>query len=58
MSGTRRNAALGWVVWKVGSRVAKKKARENRVKLGAAGAVAAVLVGGAVAARAGSSSAA
>ena len=54
MSGTRRNAALGWVVWKVGTRVAKKKARENRVKLGAAGVVALALGGGALAARSGS----
>jgi hypothetical protein len=53
MSGTRRNAALGWVVWKVGSRVAKKKVRDNRVKLGAAGVVAAALAGGVVVARAG-----
>jgi hypothetical protein len=56
MSGTRRNAALGWAVWKIGSRVAKKKVRENRVKLGAAGAVAVALAGGLVAARAGSDS--
>ena len=56
MSGTRRNAALGWVVWKVGSRVAKKKAKDNRAKLGAAGIVGVALVGGVVAARAGTES--
>jgi hypothetical protein len=56
MSGTRRNAALGWLVWKVGSRVAKKKARENRVKLGAAGVVAVALAGGVAAARGGAES--
>ncbi len=42
---------LGWVVWQIGSRVAKKKMTENRVKLGAVGVVAAVLVGGLIAAR-------
>jgi hypothetical protein len=46
---------LGWVVWQIASRVAKRKIRENRVKLGAAGVVALVLVGGVVAAKAGSS---
>jgi hypothetical protein len=53
MSGTRRNAALGWLVWQIGSRVAKKKARQNRGKLGALGVVALALAGGAVAARGG-----
>ena len=48
---TRRHAALGWAVWNVGKRVAKKKARENRLKLGAAGVVAAALASGVVAAR-------
>ena len=42
---------LGWVAWQIGSRVIKRKMSENRVKLGAAGVVAAVLVAGAVAAR-------
>jgi hypothetical protein len=45
---------LGWIVWQIGSRVAKKKIAENRMKIGAAGVVALVLVGGVVAARAGS----
>jgi hypothetical protein len=45
---------LGWVVWQIASRVAKRKVAENRVKLGAAGVVLLVLVGGVVAARAGS----
>jgi uncharacterized Zn-binding protein involved in type VI secretion len=47
---------LGWAVWQVGSRVAKRKMAQNRVKLTAAGVVAAVLVGGILAARAGSDS--
>ena len=42
---------LGWLVWQIGSRVAKRKMAENRVKLGAAGIVAAVLVGGVIAAK-------
>ncbi len=46
---------LGWIVWQIGSRVAKRKIAQNRVKLGAAGVVALVLVGGVVAARAGAS---
>lgn len=46
---------LGWIVWQVASRVAKRKIAQNRVKIGAAGVVALVLVGGVVAARSGSS---
>jgi hypothetical protein len=44
---------LGWIVWQIASRVAKRKVAQNRVKIGAAGVVALVLVGGVVAARAG-----
>jgi hypothetical protein len=43
---------LGWLVWQIGSRVAKKKAAQNRVKLGAVGVVALVVAGGIVAGRA------
>lgn len=46
---------LGWVVWRIGSRVAKKKIAQNRVKLGAASVVVLVLLGGLAAARAGAS---
>ncbi len=46
---------LGWVVWQVGSRVAKRKMAANRLRIGAAGIVAAVLVGGVLAARAATS---
>ena len=42
---------LGWLVWQIGSRVAKRKMSENRAKLGAAGVVAAVLVAGVIAAK-------
>ena len=45
---------LGWLVWQVASRVAKRKMAQNRVKLGAVGVIALVLVGGIVAARASS----
>jgi hypothetical protein len=45
---------LGWIVWQIGSRVAKRKMSENRMKLGAAGVVTLVLVGGILAARASS----
>ena len=44
---------LGWAVWQIGSRIAKRKMAQNRAKLGAAGVVALVLVGGLLAARAG-----
>jgi hypothetical protein len=45
---------IGWIVWQIGSRVAKRKLAQNRVKVGAAAVVALVLVAGLAAARAGS----
>jgi hypothetical protein len=56
MIGTRGYTVLGWVVWQITQRVAKKKIRQNRVKLGAAGVVVLVLAGGVLAARSGSDS--
>jgi hypothetical protein len=50
---TKGYTILGWIVWQIGSRVAKKKIAQNRVKIGAAGVVALVLIGGVVAAKAG-----
>ena len=44
---------LGWVVWQIASRVAKRKIAQNRMKLGAAAAVVLVLVAGVAAARSG-----
>jgi hypothetical protein len=44
---------LGWIVWQIASRVAKRKIAQNRVKLGAAGVVALVLVAGLAAAKSG-----
>ncbi len=42
---------LGWIVWQLGSRAAKHELAQNRVKLGAAGVVALVLVAGVLVAR-------
>ena len=52
---TKGYTLLGWAVWRIGSRVAKKKIAQNRVKLGAAGVVLLVLVGGVAAAKSGES---
>jgi hypothetical protein len=37
---------LGWAVWQVATRVAKRKMARNKVKLGAAATVLLVLIGG------------
>jgi hypothetical protein len=50
---TRGYTVLGWIVWQIGTRVAKRKMAQNRVKIGAAATVAVVLVAGVLAARAG-----
>ena len=52
---TKGYTVLGWIVWQIGTRIAKRKIAQNRVKIGAAGAVALVLIGGVIAARSGSS---
>lgn len=44
---------LGWVVWQIASRVAKRKISQNRTKIGAAAVVVLVLVLGVAAARSG-----
>ena len=51
--GTKGYTVLGWLVWQIASRVAKKKIAQNRMKLGAAGAVVLVLALGLAAAKAG-----
>lgn len=51
--GSKGYTVLGWAVWQIGSRVAKKKMAQNRAKLGAIGVIALVLLGGVLAARAG-----
>jgi hypothetical protein len=43
---SRGYTVLGWAVWQVASRVAKRKMRQNRVKIGAAATVLLVLIGG------------
>jgi hypothetical protein len=50
---TKGYTFLGWIVWQLGSRVAKNKIEQNRVKAGAAGIVLLVLLGGVAAAKAG-----
>jgi hypothetical protein len=49
--GTKGYTALGWAVWQIGSRVAKRKMAQNRAKLGAIGVIALVLIGGVIAAK-------
>ena len=53
---TQGYTVLGWIVWQIGSRLAKKEIAQNRVKIGAAGVVLLVLLGGVAAAMAGASS--
>jgi hypothetical protein len=43
---------LGWIVWQLGRRVARRKLEENRVRLGAAGTAALAVAAGIVLARA------
>ena len=52
--GSKGYTVLGWAVWQVATRVAKRKMARNKVKLGAAATVALVLVGGLAAAKASS----
>ena len=56
MIGTRGYTVLGWIVWQVASRIAKRKiaqaVEENQTKLIAAGAVALLVIAGIVAAKA------
>lgn len=42
---------IGWVVWQIGSRVARRKLAQPRVKIGAAAVVALALAAGVAAAR-------
>ena len=48
---TRGYTVLGWAVWQVASRIAKRKMRQNKVKLGAAATLVLVLVAGLIAAK-------
>jgi hypothetical protein len=55
MMTTRGYTVLGWLAWQVITRVAKRKMSQNKVKIGAAATVFAVLAAGVLAARASSS---
>ena len=52
---TRGYTVLGWLAWQVLKRVLKPKVTDNKVKIGAAATVFAVLAAGVLAARASSS---
>jgi hypothetical protein len=43
---SRGYTVLGWAVWQIATRIAKRKMRQNRVKIGAAATVLLVLIGG------------
>jgi hypothetical protein len=51
---TKGYTVLGWLAWQIISRVARRKISQNRVKLGAAATVFAVIAAGILAARASS----
>jgi hypothetical protein len=51
---TRGYTALGWLAWQVISRVVRRDLAQNKVKLGAAATVIAVVAAGVLAARASS----
>ena len=46
MSTKSTYTVLGWVIWQLGSRLAKYKAMQNKGKLGAGAAVALIVSGG------------
>jgi hypothetical protein len=50
--GSKGYTVLGWLVWQIATRVAKRKMAQNKVKLGAAATVLLVLVAGLAAAKA------
>ena len=50
--GSKGYTVLGWLVWQIATRVAKRKMTQNKLKLGAAATVALVLVAGLAAAKA------
>jgi hypothetical protein len=53
---TKGYTVLGWIAWQVLSRVVPRAIAQNKVKIGAAATVAAVIAAGIVAARASSDS--
>jgi hypothetical protein len=51
---TKGYTVLGWLAWQIITRVAKRKIDQNKVKIGAAATVFAVVAAGILAARASS----
>jgi hypothetical protein len=47
----RGYTVLGWAVWQVATRVAKRKMAQNRGKIGAVAVIALVLIAGVIAAK-------
>jgi hypothetical protein len=54
MTTSKGYTVLGWLVWQIGTRVAKRKMAQNKMKLGAVATVALVLIAGLAAAKAAS----
>jgi hypothetical protein len=52
---TKGYTVLGWLAWQIITRVAKRKIQQNKVKLGAAATVFAVVAAGLLAAKTASS---
>ena len=48
---TKGYTFLGWIVWQLGSRLAKRQIAQNQAKVGAVGVIALVLIGGILAAK-------
>ncbi len=49
--GSKGYTILGWITWQVVSRAARREIKQNRLKLGAAGVVLAVVIAGLLAGR-------
>jgi hypothetical protein len=49
--GSKGYTVLGWAVWQVATRLAKRKIAQNQAKLGAVAVIALVLIGGVLAAK-------
>ncbi len=49
--GTKGYTVLGWAVWQIATRLAKRRIHQNQAKLGALGVIALVLIGGIIAAK-------
>jgi hypothetical protein len=49
---TKGYTVLGWIVWQIGRRVAKRKMAQNKMKLGGAATAVGLLIVGLVAAKA------